>query len=171
MRGGPSYRLILALVGRLAIATGLNAQTCDIYGVVTDSLTRQRIPSANITLLGSTRGAASNNVGFYIIPKLPSGNYEVSASVMGYTKVTKRVVLREGRSIELNFELQAAEIQEREVVVSGSRRPVHTESAVSVHVLDQQDIRSISVAAQQDLLQALKILPGIVSTSDVSSRF
>lgn len=164
------YRIaILALA--IIVHPDLDAQTCDIYGVVTDSLTRQRIPSANIMVLGTTRGAASNNVGFYIIPKLSPGTYEVIASVMGYSRVTKRVTLRDGRSIELNFELQATAIEEREVVVSASRKPAHTETSVSVHVLDQQDLKTIPVAAQQDLLQALKILPGIVSTSDVSSRF
>ncbi len=155
----------------VACAQNLMAQTSDVYGVVMDSLTRQRIPFANVTVVGTTRGAASNNVGFYLIPKLPPGSYDVSASVMGYVKATRKVILQPGKSLELNFDLPATTIETQEVVVQGTRTHLQSEASTSMHVLDKQDIKMIPVAAQQDLLQALKILPGIVSTSDVSSRF
>jgi len=149
----------------------LHAQTVDIYGVVADSVTKQRIPFANITIVGTARGAASNNVGFYLIPKLPFGTYEVSASVMGFVKVVKSVTVRPGQSIEINFLMPPTTIESKEVLISGTRRSLELERSTSVHVLEKQDINMIPVTAQQDLLQALKILPGIVSTSDVSSRF
>jgi hypothetical protein len=164
--------LEIVLVTVLAVCCqNTTAQTSDIYGVVTDSLTRQRIPFANIVVVGTNRGAASNNVGFYLIPKLPPGTYEVSASVMGYARAFKKVTLKPEESTELSFQLRATAIEGQEVVVEGSRKLAETGAVTSVHVLDKQDIKLIPVAAQQDLLQALRILPGIVSTSDVSSRF
>ena len=51
----------------------LTAQTTDLYGVVTDSLTKQRIQFTNISIVGTLRGAAANNLGFYFVPKLPPG--------------------------------------------------------------------------------------------------
>jgi hypothetical protein len=159
--------LVLALTG-LQVAS---AQLSDIYGVVTDSLTRQRIPFANVTVVGTGRGAATNNVGFYLVPKMAPGTYEVTASVMGYGRSTRTVSLKSSQSIELNFQLPPVSIEVQEVVVSGTRKRLEVETNPSVHVLDKQDIKMIPVTAQQDLLQALKILPGIVSTSDVSSRF
>jgi hypothetical protein len=149
----------------------LHTQTADIYGVVSDSLTKQRIPFANITVVGTARGAASNNIGFYLIPKLPPGTYEVSASVIGFVRVVKTVTLRPGQSIEINFLLPPTAIESKEVLISGTRKSLALERSTSVHVLEKQDISMIPVTGQQDLLQALKILPGIVSTSDVSSRF
>ena len=149
----------------------LSAQTADVYGVVTDSLTKQRIPFTNITVVGTTRGAAANNVGFYFIPKLFPGTYEIAASSIGYIKGSKTVSIEPGKSIELNFELAPAPVEEKEVVVTAPRKRLELETKTSVHVLERQELRLIPVAAQQDLLQSLKILPGIVSTSDVSSRF
>jgi hypothetical protein len=162
------------LVLSLALLMGygmLHAQTGDIYGVVSDSLTKQRIPFANVTIVGTSRGAASNNVGFYLIPKLPPGTYELSASVIGFIKVVKSVSVRPGQSTEVNFLLPPTAIESKEVLISATRKSLELERSTSVHVLEKQDIKMIPVTAQQDLLQALKILPGIVSTSDVSSRF
>ena len=166
----PHIVLVLSLLISLASYIS-KAQTADIYGVVTDSLTRQRIPSANVTIIGTGRGAASNNVGFYLIPKMAPGTYEVVVSVLGYIGLARKAILREGQSLELNFELCSASIEVQEVIINAPRKRLETETSTSVHVLEKQDIKMIPVAAQQDLLQSLKILPGIVSTSDVSSRF
>ena len=163
------YILITALV--VVLSNRLAAQTADIYGVVSDSLTKQRIPFANITIVGTSRGAASNNIGFYLIPKLQPGTYDVAASVMGFTRIVKRVTLRENQSVEIDFQLPSTSIEVQEVVVSGTRKTQQLEVSTSLHVLDKQDIKMIPAAAQPDLLQSLKILPGIVSTSDVSSKF
>ena len=148
------------------------AQASDVYGIVSDSLTRQRIPYANISVVGTLRGAAANNIGFYFIPKLPSGTYEITASSIGYIKSTKTVTLRERKPLELNFELPPIPVQEEEVVVTAPRKNLEIEmKTTSVHVLERAELKQVPVAGQQDLLQSLKILPGIVSTSDVSSRF
>ena len=164
-------RAIVGLLLAAACYRGVNAQTGDVYGVVTDSLTKQRIPLANVTVVGTNRGAASNNVGFYYIPKLPPGTYELAASVIGYRTVTRRVALSEGKSVELDFQLPASSLQVQEVVVSAPRRPLETELKTSVHILEQQELKAVPATVQADVLQALKILPGIVSTSDVSSKF
>ncbi|MFA6439838.1 MAG: TonB-dependent receptor plug domain-containing protein, partial [Bacteriovoracaceae bacterium] len=41
----------------------------------------------------------------------------------------------------------------------------------SVHVLSQQELKKVPVTAQDDLLRSLQIIPGIVSSADVSSKF
>ncbi|HCA80786.1 MAG TPA: TonB-dependent receptor, partial [Bacteroidetes bacterium] len=75
------------------------------------------------------------------------------------------------QSLELNFELPPTEIEVQGVLVNAPRKRLDLEMSTSVHVIQKQELKAIPVAAQQDLLQSLKILPGIVSTSDVSSRF
>jgi hypothetical protein len=156
----------------LVFTTGLSAQTIDVYGVLTDSLTKQRVPFVNVRVEGTNWGASANNVGFYFIAKLPPGTYEVTASSIGYVKVSRTVVLRNVKSYELNFQLPPVPVESEEVLVTAPRKRMELETkTTSVHVLERQDLKSVPVAGQQDLLQSLKILPGIVSTSDVSSRF
>ena len=98
------YRISLLLWLAISWVSVLHAQTGNIFGVVADSVTRQRIPFANVTILNTTRGAASNSVGLYYIPKLPPGTYKVEASVIGYSPAIKDVSLREGESLEVDFE-------------------------------------------------------------------
>ncbi len=171
MRLRQSYRFVFLSMSFLLGFSTLNAQTGDIHGVVSDSVTKQRIPFANVTVVGTPRGAATNNLGFYLIPKLPPGTYELSASVIGFVKVIKSVTVRVGQSTEVDFLLPPTTIESKEVLVGVTRTPLELERRTSVHVLEKQDIKMIPVTGQEDLLQALKILPGIVSTSDASSRF
>ncbi|HLE31086.1 MAG TPA: carboxypeptidase-like regulatory domain-containing protein, partial [Bacteroidota bacterium] len=46
------------------------AQGVDIRGIVSDSSTSEKLPFANIVLLGTNKGAASNINGFYLIPNI-----------------------------------------------------------------------------------------------------
>jgi hypothetical protein len=155
----------------LGLSDTLLSQTGDIHGVVVDSVTRQRIPFSNVMILGTNRGTTANEVGFYLIPKLPPGIYEVSVSGVGFTKSVKSVTLKDKQSVELNFRLQPVDIESQEVVITGARKRKEIEFNTSVHVLEKQELKFVPVTAQQDLLQSIKILPGIVSTSDVSSKF
>lgn len=156
----------------LASMRPVDAQTSDVYGIVSDAVTNQRIPFANVSVLNTTRGAAANQVGFYFISKLPPGRYEISASSIGFTKSTKTITVMPRQSVEVNFELAAIPIESQEVLVTAPRRQTELETKMpSVHVLERREIKAVPTAGQQDLLQSLKILPGIVSTSDVSSRF
>ena len=165
------YRLclvhtVLCLFPLLALAQG-----ADISGFVFDSVTTQRIPFANVIVVNTARGAATNNAGFYLIPNVPSGTYEISVSIIGYRHKVRRVTLNSGTRIALNFDLVAVLIEGQEVLITSSRRRELTEVSTSLHLLEQKELKLTPVLAQEDVLQSLKILPGIVSTSDVSSKF
>ena len=84
------YRLLAVMTAlSLGFCASL-AQGVDVRGIVSDSLTAQRIPFANVMLLNTSRGAATNNSGFYLIPRVPPGEYEVAASVIGYKRKVQR---------------------------------------------------------------------------------
>jgi hypothetical protein len=149
----------------------VRAQEGRIFGVIADSVTGQRIPFANVVILETHRGVASNDYGFYMIPGLPPGSYEIAASAVGYTRATRKVSLGRNQSLELNFRLAPRPIESGEVEVIGSRKSELMERSISTHVLDSKELKLSPVAGQQDVLQSLKLLPGFVSTSDVSSKF
>lgn len=151
----------------------LRSQTegIDIRGIVSDSLTGQRIPFANVVLFNTTRGAAANNAGFYLIPTVPFGEYTISARVIGYEAKTQHVRVQGNKPLEINFRLTATLVKIDEVVITGAQRRELTEINPSVHVLDQQTIHLIPVATQEDVFQSLRMLPGVVTTGDVSSKF
>ncbi|HTY37465.1 MAG TPA: TonB-dependent receptor [Bacteroidota bacterium] len=161
---------ILLLLFLAATAQTL-AQKADIRGVVTDSVTGQRLPYANVSIVGTARGSVGNGSGFYLIPSLPPGQYDIAATVVGYHRGLVHVTLFPGKSIDVNFQLVSQPIENQEVLVTAPRKRELSEINTSVHVLEQKELKMAPVSTQEDVFQSLKILPGIVSTSDVSSRF
>jgi hypothetical protein len=147
------------------------SQGTDIRGIVSDSLTSQRIPFANVVIIGTTRGAATNNAGFFLIPKVPPGEYQIAASVIGYRRKVLSVSVRPGRAIDVNFQVASMPVEKEEVLVTAARRREVTEINTSIHVLEPRELKLAPAIVQQDVFHSLKMLPGIVSTSDVSSRF
>jgi hypothetical protein len=151
--------------------SSLVAQGVDVRGTIADSVTGEKLPFANVVLIATSRGSASNLQGFYLISNVPPGSYQISVSSVGYRSQQKTVVVSIGQPITLNFELAPKAVQMSEVVVTESPRRRLAEVNASVQVMDRQDIHSVPVAAQPDVFRSIEILPGIISTSDVSSRF
>ncbi len=77
------------------------------------------------------RGAAANNLGFYFVPKLPPGIYDIAASTIGYIQGVKTMVIREGKSVDLSFELSPIPVQTEEVVVTAPRRRLEIETRIT----------------------------------------
>ncbi len=146
-------------------------QSSDIRGVVIDSLTGQRIPFANIVIVHSSKGTAANEVGFYLLANVPAGTHLVAVSAVGYERVVQEIMVQEGKVVDLHFRLKPISIEIEEIVVTAQSGKELKEIHTSVHILDQQDLKLAPVVAQADVFHSLKLLPGIVSTSDVSSKF
>jgi len=149
----------------------LLGQGTDIRGTVADSVTRERIPFANILVIGTGFGGASNLQGFYVITNVPPGEYQIAASSIGYQTQIVTLKIRPGDPLVFDFVLAPKAVQMSEVIVTDNPRRPLSEIHPSVQILDQRDIHAVPVAAQEDLFRSIGILPGIVSTSDVSSQF
>ncbi|HCA79291.1 MAG TPA: hypothetical protein DEP53_06105 [Bacteroidetes bacterium] len=147
------------------------AQGVDLRGVVSDSTTGEKIPFANVTILGLNRGASTNLQGFYLIPNLSPGRYTIVASSVGYAVRTAVAQVRGTEPVVVNLRLPSKPVEMSEVTVTSAAKRELTEIHTSVHILEQRDIHAVPVAAQEDIFRSIGILPGVVSTSDVSSQF
>ena len=69
---------LLLLLPALALASG------KIRGKIVDKDTRDALVGANVSLVGTTYGAAADVNGEYIILNVPAGVYTVKATFVGY---------------------------------------------------------------------------------------
>jgi hypothetical protein len=77
-----------------------------IYGRVFDFTTKQPISFANILVLETNLGAATDAEGYFKIETIPVNTYQVKASVVGFNSQIKTdVVLQTAKPTEVNFEL------------------------------------------------------------------
>lgn len=148
-----------------------SAQNADIRGVVTDSLTGEKIPYASIVVVNTPRGASSNLAGFFLIGGLPPGAYDIAASSVGFVRQVRRIVIRPGEVHNLNFQLLSEAVEVGEVVVTERTKRELKEIQTSVQVMDQRELKMVPVTVQDDVFRSIAVLPGIVSTSDVSAQF
>lgn len=147
------------------------AQKADVRGVVADSSTGEKIPYATITVIGTTRGAVTNNNGFYLLANLPHGTYQIIATSLGFEPLTRTITVRGKEPMTLNFNLSSKPVEVNEVIISSGRKKELEEINTSVHVFDQRELQKVPTAAQGDLFRSIQIIPGIVSSADVSSKF
>lgn len=162
---------VIILFILILFGNSLFAQGIDIRGVVTDSASTDRIPFTNVIIVGTNKGAASNMNGFYLITNVNPGRYEIAASAVGYEKKVIQIYAGFESPLVVNFKLKSKAVEFPEIVVTERSKRELAEISTSVHVLDQQEIRSVPVTVQDDVFRAIQILPGIVTTSDVNSHF
>lgn len=148
----------------------MEAQYADVRGVVIDSVKREVLPFSNIRIKGSQRGVSANAHGFFLIPRVPEGNHEIIASHVGYTSKSLLVSIKRNEEVGVRIELSPVSIETDEVVVLGKSKSQLSEITTSLHVLDQADLKLIPVTLQPDVFRSLQILPGIVTTNDLSSK-
>ncbi|HWP83516.1 MAG TPA: TonB-dependent receptor [Bacteroidota bacterium] len=146
-------------------------QGIDLRGIVADSATGEKLPFANVIILGTNKGAATNINGFYLIPNVLPGTYEIAASSVGYERRVQKIIVGSVGPLHLDFKIPSKAVEFSEVLVTEKGKRELIEINTSVHILDQQDLQRVPVTVQDDIFRSIQILPGIVSASDVNSHF
>lgn len=157
-----------ALVLSFTLLVGfLHAQNnATLRGFVYEKATEEPVPFANVVLKNTRLGAVASDNGFYQVNEIPAGEYVVSASFLGYETVEKTVNLKKGEILNLNFYLaETSEILE-EVEVSAERKERDTKVLTSVVTLDPKEITRFSVGGDADIIKAVQVLPGVITTGD-----
>lgn len=143
-----------------------------ISGYVYDQANGEALIGANIFLEGTTRGASTNVSGFFSIPKLVPGTYNLICQYIGYKTWSKKVVITIVAPEPLTINLQPQTLRTEEVVVTAEKKRTIDRlfsRPVSRVEMSARDINAIPQIAEADLLRALQTLPGILPVSDFSS--
>jgi len=143
-----------------------------IQGQVLDAATGEALSGANVEVLGTTIGAASNFGGFFDL-KLPVGRHDLRVSVIGYESITRQQVqVMAGKKIYLTFRLKPTVLQMQEVQVTSSRNnlPEHMEIEPSVITVRRSQFAATPTVGEPDLFRTLQNLPGVSSPNDYSNE-
>ncbi len=121
--------------------------TGKIAGTITEKQSGEAVPFANVYIEGTTIGAAADVDGNYTILDVKPGLYKVTASAVGYQKVTvENVRVNVDFTTRLNFELPSGAIDLPAVVVQGEKNP-----------LIRQDLTNPTVAITNETIQELPV--------------
>ncbi len=116
--------LFTLIVAQIVTVVAAN-NNIEVRGHVIDAKTNKHIPYATITAVGTTIGTVSDETGHFELRGLKSGEYEIRASVVGYTAVEKKIATKSGaQPMNITFTLTEDVLAIDQVVVSASRTEI-----------------------------------------------
>ena len=122
--------------------------TGKIAGVITDKSTGDPLIGANIIILGTSLGAATDLDGRYTILEVPPGVYQVQITYIGYRKILVddiRVFIDQTARVDVQLESEAVEVGE--LVVVAERQLIKPDVATSVTAVSGNEIKELPVAS------------------------
>lgn len=145
-------RIYTVLFGLLLITSFNFAQTGvgKISGKVIDAATKEPLVGANIVIINTDWGAASNIEGEYFILNVPPGTYDVRFSYVGYApKTVQNVRVVGGVTYELNVEL-STDFTLPEIVVQ-DKKFFEEKATNTKKVIDSEEIARLPVKGVEKL--------------------
>jgi TonB-dependent SusC/RagA subfamily outer membrane receptor len=115
------FPLITTFILMLAAmpATGLAQQTRSVRGHVADAQTGAPVPAAQVSVTGTSLGAATTADGAFAIADVTDGPHQLVVRRIGYLAETRQILVAAGMS-DLAIALQSAPSSLERVIVTGS---------------------------------------------------
>jgi hypothetical protein len=165
--------ILLSVCLLLLVATGTGwsqGATAAINGQISDS-TGAAIPNATVTAKDLDRGtvwpSTSDQSGYYNLPRLPIGRYELRVEAKGFqAAVRSSVELVLDQVAKLDFQLQVGQITQVMEVTSAAPL-LQTENTQVSTIMEASAIANLPLETRNYNQLAL-LLPGMVTTSPAS---
>lgn len=137
-----------------------------IKGVLLDAGTKAPLIGANVVILNTSLGAATDSDGSYVITDVPVGNYSLQFYYLGYETLTKTdVIVRSQRITRVDAALKISTIQANEVVVTSGYFAQTGDQPVSSVNFSREEIRRAPGSAG-DVSRIIMGLPSIAKVND-----
>ena len=144
------------LIVLFMVTTGLFAQS--VMGTVFDANSRP-LEGANVVLVGTDLGDTANDSGAYAMIDVPAGTYDLKASFIGYSPITKTIVVGE-EDVMTNFILEVSVVALSDVEVLASRASDKTPVAYTNVTKEEMEVR----LGSQDIPMILNTTPSVYAT-------
>ena len=141
----------------------INAQG-NLKGTVTDSLSNESLIGANVFLLGTSLGSATDIEGQYVINRIPEGTYKVKVSYVGYKPKVYDVVIQKNKTVIFNFKLVPDVIEGTEIIITaqaiGQAAAINQQLASNtiINVVSEEKIKELPDA---NAAESIGRLPGV----------
>jgi hypothetical protein len=154
-------RIITILFLLLILPVTLLAQNQGkLRGRITDQETGEPLIGANVIVVGTSYGAATDVNGEYIVPYLTPNQYEVKASFIGYqSKTISNVRINIGLTTGLDFQLAPEGIEVGTVEVVADKELINKYNTNAKRITTSEDIDALPVRGVDNILA---VTPGVV---------
>lgn len=128
--------------------------TGKIAGEVTDEETGEPLPGANVSIEGTTMGAATDVDGYYVSLNVPPGTYNLKATMIGYADYhVKNVRVNIDLTTTVNIKMTSVVLAAAEVVVTAERPIVKKDVAASQVNITSSQIEALPMTSVSEILE------------------
>jgi hypothetical protein len=161
---GKKILLFISFFSFLFVQTQFSYAAGRISGKVTDAVTGEALIGANIIIVGTSLGTASDVEGKYIISSVPEGKHIIKVSYIGYEPKETEVEIKDNQHIQINFELDVVSVAAQEVVITAQASGQN--EAINKQLSSENIVNVVSSARIQELpdanaAESIGRLPGI----------
>lgn len=149
------YLLHIIIFASLLLNQSKGEETGTVSGRIINVETGDVLPFANIVLEGTQRGTTSKLDGIFLLSRIQSGMYRVTASIVGYARATKEITVVPSRTAECDFTLAPSPTPTSEILIT-STRPYSAASSSFIRALD------FELRPKQSTQDLLRMVPGLV---------
>ncbi|MBT8185889.1 MAG: carboxypeptidase-like regulatory domain-containing protein, partial [Eudoraea sp.] len=118
----------------------INAQN-SVRGKVTEGETGQPLEQVSVYFPELALGAVTGNQGEFVINNLPTGNFKIVVSYIGYLTFSQTYLIKNGDN-RLQIELVPSAIEMEEVIVSTPFHKLQRENVMKVEQAKLSDLRT-----------------------------
>ena len=148
-----------------SIGVSANPMMGMIKGKVINIATKQPVPFATVVVLGTQKGATSNEDGTFSIDGLTPNVYQVRVSAIGFATITVAdVVVNNTKPTEIQIELQETSLQLKDVTITSDYFYTPPTDLNSTTTFSYEELRR-APGGFEDVIRALSILPGVAQAS------
>lgn len=141
------------------------AQSSVIKGFVTNAKNNNPIDFATVQILGTDKGATTDEKGYFEISDIKPGVYSIQASTLGFeNKIFTEIIISNVRPTEINFILEESAQNLKEVEVTTGAFTKTEESPVSLRTIGVAEIQR-NPGSNRDISRVVQVLPGVTSSA------
>jgi hypothetical protein len=140
-----------------------------LNGYVKDLQTGETLVGATVSIQGLKLGSYTNKSGFYSIINIPSGKYVITVSFVGFNDLIDTLNIRKSISLRKDYELTSSSVLTEEVSVKAMRENETKQISVSKVNVPVAQLKQLRIGGEADLFRSLQFLPGILTSSQISS--
>jgi hypothetical protein len=140
-----------------------------LTGKVIDITTRETLPFVNLSVKGTSIGAATNVDGYFTLVNVPSDTVTIECTYIGYEKQTlflNPTIPTKDLMVEMIISSQEL----KEVVVIGEKQDImKTNEKTSMIKLTPIKLGTLPSMGEKDIFRAFQLMPGISAANENSS--
>ncbi|OGU53916.1 MAG: hypothetical protein A2V66_17100 [Ignavibacteria bacterium RBG_13_36_8] len=124
-----------------------------IKGTVVDLQTGDPLIGANVIVMGTSIGAATDANGDFLLLNLEAGVYDVRASYLGYQTITlTNVRVNADLTTYITFDLPSEEVQVGTVTIIAERPLIQKDATNATRITSSEDIQALPIRGVNNIL-------------------